>query len=300
MKIHNVTQGTDEWKKLRAEHFTASEAPAMMGVSKHMKRDALLHQHYTGQSKPVNDFTQRLFDRGHEAEEQARLIAEEIIGEELFPATVTDDIDGLPLLASMDGMNMAGDIIWEHKLWNDKLSESMESGNISKHYLWQIGQQLLVSGAGGCLFMTSDGTKDNCTTEWVNLDVLRVALGMDWEKRLVDGWNQFAVDLEAYEPPVVTEADEEMQSLYSNLEALKEQKQCLDDEIKAIESELKGKAESLGAKEVVGQGFKVALVERKGSVDYKKIPELKAVNLDEYRKEPTFYYQVKAVKQDQA
>lgn len=33
MKIHNVIQGSPAWLALRAGYFTASDAPAMMGVS---------------------------------------------------------------------------------------------------------------------------------------------------------------------------------------------------------------------------------------------------------------------------
>ena len=42
MKIHNVAQGSEAWHALRANYFTASEAPAMMGASKQMKRTELL------------------------------------------------------------------------------------------------------------------------------------------------------------------------------------------------------------------------------------------------------------------
>ena len=47
MKIIDVTQGTPEWHAVRAEYFTASEAPAMMGVSKYQSRsDLLLQKNY--------------------------------------------------------------------------------------------------------------------------------------------------------------------------------------------------------------------------------------------------------------
>ncbi len=31
--VHSVAQGSQEWLALRARHYTASEAPAMMGCS---------------------------------------------------------------------------------------------------------------------------------------------------------------------------------------------------------------------------------------------------------------------------
>ena len=68
MNIHNVTQGSPEWHALRAQHFTASEAPAMMGASKYQSRSELLALKKTGIAPEVSDAQQRLFDRGHETE----------------------------------------------------------------------------------------------------------------------------------------------------------------------------------------------------------------------------------------
>ena len=45
---HDCAQGSAEWHALRARHFTASEASAMLGVSKYQTRDELLHQKHTG------------------------------------------------------------------------------------------------------------------------------------------------------------------------------------------------------------------------------------------------------------
>jgi len=53
LDIINVKQGTKEWLNLRMGHFTASEAPAMMGVSKYQKRDELLTMKKTGVSQQL-------------------------------------------------------------------------------------------------------------------------------------------------------------------------------------------------------------------------------------------------------
>jgi len=85
MKIHNVAQGSEAWYALRANYFTASEAPAMMGASKQMKRTELLSAKKTGLDRDVSWWVQKyLFDKGHEAEAMARSILEGRIGEDLF------------------------------------------------------------------------------------------------------------------------------------------------------------------------------------------------------------------------
>ena len=114
MQIHNVTQGTDPWHALRANYFTASEAPAMMGASKYLSRGDLLAQKKTGIVPEVSATQQKLFDRGHETEALARVIIEAQLGEDLFPVVATEG----NLLASVDGMDMLGTVLFEHKLWN--------------------------------------------------------------------------------------------------------------------------------------------------------------------------------------
>ena len=122
MITHSVIQGTPEWRALRADYDTASEAQAMMGASPYMTRDELLQQKFTGIVPEVNEHHQALFDRGHAAEAAAREILEAVLGEELYPVTGSIEVDGLSLLASMDGMNLNGNILFEHKLWNEKLA----------------------------------------------------------------------------------------------------------------------------------------------------------------------------------
>ena len=191
MHIINAIQGSQEWHNIRAKRFTASEAPAMMGASKYQTRDALLKQKATGHSEEVSTSQQRIFDKGHQAEASARPIAEDIIGQELFPTTIEDDDQHF--LASMDGLTMLGDIGWEHKLANERLLAATTAGELDDHYKWQMDQQMLVSGADSILFMCSDGTKETMAFTWYERDAIRIA-------SLIKGWEQFEKDLADYVP----------------------------------------------------------------------------------------------------
>jgi putative phage-type endonuclease len=186
---HDVQQGTTAWHALRAQHYTASEAAAMLGVSKYQSRADLLRQKATGIAPDVSDSQQRIFDRGHTAEADARPIAVEIIGEELYPCTVTRAVDGMPLLASCDGITLDDKILWEHKLINQELRQGKE---LDIHYRVQIEQQLLVTGAETCLFMASDGTEEDCVYVWYDTDP-------ELRQRIIDGWEQFDEDLKNYQ-----------------------------------------------------------------------------------------------------
>jgi len=191
VKIIPVNQGTPEWLALRAKHHTASEAPAVMGASKYLSRSDLMKQKATGITEEVNGAKQALFDRGHAAENGARTILEEILGEALYPVTVV--CEETNLLASLDGLTMMGDVVFECKLWNEGLAKQVQEGELDPHYYWQLEQQLLVAQAEKVIFVTSDGTRD----KFASMEYCAVP---GRAEQLIAAWHQFSADLETYKP----------------------------------------------------------------------------------------------------
>lgn len=189
MQIHNVPQGSPEWLALRSNYFTASEAPAMMGASKYQSRTDLLAQKKTGIVPEVGAAQQKLFDRGHATEALARAIIETQIGEDLFPVVATEG----NLLASVDGMDMLGNVLFEHKLWNESLAARVRAGELDPHYFWQLEQQLLVTGADRVIFACSDGTEQNLVQMEYRPEPGR-------REQLLAGWRQFEADLASFQP----------------------------------------------------------------------------------------------------
>lgn len=194
MKTHSLIQGSPEWLAYRAQHFNASDAPAMMGCSAYKTRTQLLHEIHTGLVPEVDAGTQSRFDAGHAAEAAARPLAEEIIGEELYPVTGSEG----KLSASFDGLTMGENIVWEHKLMNVALADSLANGIIPESYHPQLEQQLMVSGADKALFMATSLDRTAMEHVWyTSRPELRATI--------LQGWTQFAIDLENY-TPVATEA----------------------------------------------------------------------------------------------
>lgn len=193
MKTIDVIQGTPEWAALRTQYCCASEAPVVMGVSSHMRRDELLAMKKYGIEKNISDYIQKvLFDKGHEAEDAIRPHIESLISEDLYPVTGIAEILGLPLLASFDGLTMGEDIAAEHKLWNESLVMDVQTGIVPTHHAWQIEHQLLVSGAEKALFAVSDGTPDKFVHCWYESVPER-------RQSLLAAWKQFLIDLENYQ-----------------------------------------------------------------------------------------------------
>lgn len=197
MKIIEVIQGTPEWAAIRANHHCASEAAAMMGVSKYQTRNDLLRQKALGITEEIDEGKQRLFNKGHEAEAAARPLVEAMICDDLYPTTATDDTGYL--LASFDGITMDGTIGFEHKLMSESLAAQVRAGELGPEYYWQLEHQLIVGGMKHIVFVCSDGTPDKFESL-----IYRAVPGR--AEQLMAGWCQFEDDLANYTPPTVIPA----------------------------------------------------------------------------------------------
>jgi putative phage-type endonuclease len=202
MKTHSLVQGSPEWLAYRAQHFNASDAPAMMGCSPYKTRAALLRELHTGLAADVDVPTQRIFDAGRRFEALARPLGESIVGEDLYPVVGSEG----RLSASFDGLTMAEDIAFEHKSANAELRAVMTGEDcgprLPLHYRVQMEQQLMVSGAERVLFMATLWDGDVCTFSrhcWYYPDE-------ELRAGILRGWDQFAADLATYALPPTVEA----------------------------------------------------------------------------------------------
>jgi predicted phage-related endonuclease len=192
---HNVIQGSEAWLALKAIKFGASEAAAMLGMSKQTTRTELLTLKHTGIGKEFSDYVQReILDKGHEVEALARPIVEKLIGEDLSPVTVSYG----RLSASSDGVSFMGDIGWENKQYNKAHFEQVKNGELPEVHWPQCQQVIYVHGLEKLFFTISDGTEENTVGVWVYPDAEK-------QERLINGWAQFEKDLEIYVPVEVIE-----------------------------------------------------------------------------------------------
>lgn len=198
MKIIECVQGDGLWHQVRAKHYCASDMPAIMGVSSYKTRSTFLREKATGITEEITPNKQALFDRGHAAEEVARGLAEDFLQEDLAPVVGSIEVAGLPLLASMDGLNFEGTIILECKLWSEKIAAMIEAGEVAASHYWQLEAQLLVSGAERVLFVGCDGEKINGQIWYESKPERRAAL--------IAGIRQFDEDLRNYKPAEILPA----------------------------------------------------------------------------------------------
>jgi putative phage-type endonuclease len=196
MHLHNLQQGSDAWHQFRLQHYGASEAAAMLGISPNTSRTELLHAKHTGIAKEFSEFVQtHVLDKGHEVEALARPIVEELIGDDLFPVTCSSG----KLSASCDGLTMDRLTAFEHKQHNKELAAAVAAGLLPEYHMAQCQQILMVTGAHRVVFVVSDGTRDR----FVHMEVMP---NLEWWGRIKAGWEQFDKDLAEFVPVEVVAA----------------------------------------------------------------------------------------------
>ena len=205
MKTLSLIQGSPEWHAHRARARNASDAAAMLDCSPYMTRTELLHAMHTGLRAEATPQQQERFARGHAVEAAMRPIAQEIIGEELYPSVGVGSVSGIELSASFDGLTMAEDTNWECKSLNEELRAALPhqgpdenaAAALPKCYRVQMEQQLMVCAGDRVLFSAGEITDDGQITDarhcWYYSDPKLRA-------EILAGWRQFDEDLAAYVP----------------------------------------------------------------------------------------------------
>ncbi len=206
MKTVELIQGTAEWHAHRAQHLNASDAPAMLGASTNHSRTDLIRELAAGVPREFNDFVQeRVIDPGHEFEAQARAIAEQLVGEDLYPVT---GVAG-KYSASFDGLTLLEDIAWEHKRLNQTLRDAMFDGctgtDLPLMYQIQMEHQAMVSQCERVFFMASEWRQTSGGWELVEERHCWYTPKPELRARIVAGWAQLEADVAAFEPGPASE-----------------------------------------------------------------------------------------------
>lgn len=187
---HDLVQGSPAWEAFRLQHWGASEAAALLGLSKNMTRTEVLQAKHTGIAREFTDFVQkRVLDKGHEVEARARPIIEAQLGEDLYPVTCSRG----RVSASCDGIDLGDDTAIEHKQWAEELAASVAAGVVPDEHMPQCQQILMVTGARRVLFVVSNGTAE----KMVQAEVLPDSA---WWERIAAAAEQADRDLAVFVP----------------------------------------------------------------------------------------------------
>ena len=272
-QIIRLVQGSPEWLTHRQAHRNASETAAVLGMSPYITPYQLWLQR-TGRAQQALTAPMR---HGTEMEARARDAYEALTGHVMQPLVVVDG----EYSASLDGVVFDGGVILEAKCpyqgRQSKLWQEAIAGQVVEQYQWQVQHQLMVSGADLAHFWVFDGQEGL---------LLEVRPEPDRWPLIRAGWDEFMRLVREDRPPALTDGDklvrddEVWQKAVEDYSALKRALEAAEKAAEAAKGRLVGLASHSSE---TGCGVTVTRYWKAGNVDYKRLPQLCGVDLEQYR-----------------
>lgn len=271
----DLEQGSLEWHEHRAKYRNASEAGAVMGVSP-FQTPRELWESKNGMGKPFVGNVATDYGNAMESVALAHLNRSEI--NKLVPSVFVDG----KYSASLDGYSKSETVSYSveikcpYQKQDSKLWASVQDGVIPETYYWQLVHQYMVSPVDKAYFFVyiDDDTH--------NLIEFMPNQG-DIEK-LHEAWDDFYAN--PPEPKFAVRDD--LIGLAEEYVSLKQAADAANKSLKSVESKLKLACEVSS----VAGNVHIQTISKKGTIDYKSIPDIKDVDFEEYRKPTTTYKKV--------
>lgn len=273
----NYEQLSDNWFGWRKGKISASMMPAVMGVSPWKSRNRLWKEILGIVPQPEMNHHMR---RGQEMEPIVREMVRERALIHFEPACF-EKKDEPWAIASLDGIDPWEEVILEIKC------PSKRTEGVPEHYLPQIQWCLYVTGVKKCIYATfTDDVLDIYEVlrddEYIEKLRKEALIFREQVRNLEEPEDNKPVLAEITCPESLYRLDR-YNELCAQIEELETQRTALRE---TIIEDAKGQA-------CKGGGFRITPVEREGAVDYSKIPELKGIKLDDFRKPKSVYWTIK-------
>lgn len=286
-----MEQNTDAWLEWRRKGIGGSDAPAVMGVSPYMTPRQLFYEKIGVQQYEANAF---VTDLGHKFEPVMRADFELEHGYSISPQCVQHSELGW-LRASLDGFNEEKKVFVEIKyVGEEKLNWILEHKAPLEIHFPQIQHQFLVTGFQTGFYLAYTLTPDRKKVDrkaLVKVDRDRAYIDEVLLPKLIEFWNC----VQTQTPPPMSDKDVKVVKERTAIDVAEYYFQLLDNK-KQLEVEIETLKESLlnrADHPTVQIGCaKITRVIKKGSVDYRAIPQLKGLDLDQFRKAPTSYWKI--------
>ena len=270
-QFESIEQGCSDWHALRKTKVTATDACVIMGAS-HWKTRIQLYHEKLSDNAPMQP-NERM-QRGIDLEPVARDLFNVMTGYDMKPAVMVRDW----AMASLDGRDDSIGTIVEIKCPGAKDHAVALQNKVPDHYYPQLQHQIYVAGVQMAYYFSFDG-----------MDGVIVKVKRDdayIEKMLIEE-KKFYDCLMNRTPPEPVEGDyiERSDALW---EECSMKWKALTNSIKALEEDQEELRKQIiflsGESNTKGAGISLCQVQRRGNVDYSRIPALKGMDLEPYRK----------------
>lgn len=280
-----MQQNTEAWLEWRGDALGSSDAPVLMGASPYATPYELWLEKTGRKEKEKEKFA---FTMGHQAEPFIRAVAEERLGELFEPDCLR--CSEFPFMqASVDGRNIDTTHLMEIKVNPMDVHQLLPSKPeaIPQMHFWQMQHQLIVTKADVCLYVSAPKMDNWEDLKQDDLHIVPVRLSDAAALDLIQAEGKFIELLATDTPPPLEERDGvHMKSAAWRRNAAQWLK--LNNQIKALKQKqdrVAGRLKELSGGVAVARGYG-AIVRNtvvKGNINYKKIPQLDGIDLDQYR-----------------
>lgn len=274
LQILTLDQGTQEWFSLRKTKITATDSCVIMGTN-HWKNRIQLYNEKISDSN--NTFVNERMKRGIDLEPIARDLYNLKTGLNVKPSVVVKDWS----MASLDGISECGKYLLEIKCPNNTDHLLALNGQIPAHYYPQLQHQIMVCDVNEMDYFSFDG---------IDGIIVKVKRDDAFIESMIQEELKFYECLINRKPP----EPEKYDYIYREDDLWKQcatQWKIIVNEMKQMEKQEEELRKQLiflsGESNSKGHGISLCQVQRKGNVDYTKIPELKGIDLEKYRKPVT-------------
>lgn len=288
-----------EWLAWRKEGIGGSDVAAILGISPWQTIEQLLAEKISPVIKDIPpNFAQ---ERGIRMEPRIRSLFEVLDGRTFEPALC---IGAFPYLrVSLDGWHKESNTIIEIKVsGKEDWMRAKNQGMVPKKYYPQIQHALAITKAQSCLFLSYLWTqKEELVLDREKLVVITVNPDPAFQQEMFLKCEPFwkAVELGRRGTLVQGPNDPIEQQ---NVQKITEWK-YLEMQIKALSArqdqlkeEIVSFVKSQSIQGAVCNGVKILPIKRKGNVNYKSIPELQNVDLEQYRGNDVEYWKMEIMK----
>lgn len=282
-----MEQGSQEWLDLRRTKIGASDAAAIMGRSPYKTAFDVWEEKVLGKKLPVTNAMRE----GLERESEARAAFESLMNVAVIPTVIVEEYQ----MASLDGITLERDMIVEIKCPKGPgLFELAKNGNLPDEYWIQIQHQLYFSEAEMAYYY--------CYFNGNGI-ALKVFPDGDFIKEMLISQEKFYQYMVTQEPPPLTDRDYTVLEDKKFIDLLNEYQE-INDELhvkKQAQEHVRDQLIELAkGKNTKSSNGRLTRSVCKGQVDYKLVPELIGVNLEQYRKPPCEKWRITVINKDGA
>lgn len=287
MKIIDLKQGCPEWLAFRRGKIGASDAPIIMGVSPFKT----LGQLYKEKAEGIEPYKNEAMQRGNDLEATARkefedsmVLFEDRLDAKLVPMVAQSDQYEW-MIASFDGIDTKNHILVEIKCPGEKDHAIALNSRIPPKYYPQLQHQMYVADYQEMYYFSY-----RTPTNWCMVECKRSQEYID--KMILkekEFWDMLQNKTAPPETVIISRRDVYFEALAREYAEVKKKLQALEEK----EAELRARLIDAAQGECCsGGGLKLMKQERKGNIDYNKIPQLKGVDLENFRKPSSMYWTV--------